>query len=200
MPRKGTVDRLPPEIRDLIGKLREQDGYTLDDILLHLRRMEVDVSRSALGRYVRGMDELGEKLRRSRAVAEGLVRQLGDAPESKTARLNIELVHTAILDLFRNAEAGGDGVDADGKAALAGNPQGAMMLAKALEHLTKASRHDVEYIAQAEKRAGEKARRAALEEAAQRASNSAREAGLSAAAAAQLRRDVLGLRTPGTKP
>src|SRR5690349_16342872 len=142
MARPSTISRLPPEIRDEIGRLRDQ-GCTIDEILAHLRAMEVAVSRSAMGRHLKGMAELGEKLRRSRAVAEGLVRQLGDAPESKTARLNIELLHNTILDLFMHAE-DGEGVDEDGKAALAGNPMGAMMLAKALEHLTKASRHDVE--------------------------------------------------------
>lgn len=199
MARPSSISRLPPEIRAEIGRLRDA-GRTIDEILAHLRAMDVAVSRSALGRHVKGMAELGEKLRRSRAVAEGLVRELGDAPESKTARLNIELLHTAILDLFMKAGEGEEeGVDEGGRAALAGNPMGAMMLAKALEHLTKASRHDVDHIAAIEKRVAEKARREALTQAANRAETKAREAGLSAAAAAQLRRDVLGLRPPAPR-
>ena len=49
------------------------------------------------------MEALGEKLRRSRSVAEVLVRQLGDAPASRTMQLNVELLHTAILNLFMDA-------------------------------------------------------------------------------------------------
>lgn len=160
MPRKGSIDRLGPEIRDAIGRLLDQ-GRTLDEVLAHLEAMSVDISRSALGRYAQKLASAGERLRRSRTVAEALVRKLGDQPESKTARLNIELLHGVILDLFM-AEDDDQGVDGDGKAALAGNPMGAMMLAKALEHLTKASRHDVEFIEKAEKRAADAAKKDAV--------------------------------------
>lgn len=190
MGRKGSVDKLPPEIRDLIGKLREEDGYSLDDIIGHLRQMEVDVSRSALHRFVRGQEELAAKLRRSRTVAETLVRQLGDAPESKTARLNIELLHGVILDLFRQGEAGEE-VDKDGKAALAGNPMGAMMLAKALEHLTKASRHDADFILQVEKRATAKAEK----EAAARVEQVAKAKGVSKDTVAAIKASIFGVKS-----
>lgn len=198
--RPSSIDRLDPEIRDAIGRLRDH-GKTIDEILDHLRTLEIQVSRSALGRHVRGMEKMGEKLRRSRAVAEGLVRQLGDAPENKTSRLNIELLHSAILDLFMAGEDGdeeedGKGVDGDGRAALQGNPMGVMMLAKALESLTRASKNDVDAIAAIEKRAAEKARRETLQQAAAKAEDQAKEAGLSAQAAAAIRREVLGLRPP----
>jgi hypothetical protein len=188
--RPSSISRLPPEIRAEIGRLREA-GRTIDEILAHLRAMDVAVSRSALGRHVRGMAELGEKLRRSRAVAESLVRELGDAPESKTARLNIELLHTAILDLFLKAGGGAEeGVDEGGRAALAGNPMGAMMLAKALEHLTKASRHDQAFIERVEARAAARAKR----EAAAAVDAVARERGLSAEMVAVIKAGIFGVK------
>lgn len=155
--RPSTVDRLGPEIRDAIGRLLD-DGRTLDEVLAHLEGMSVEVSRSALGRYSKRLAGLGEKLRRSRNVAEALVRRYGDQPESKAARLNIELVHGVITDLFMAEEGDPEGAD---KAAAMANPQGAMLVAKALEHLTKASRHDVEFIERAEKRATERTRKEA---------------------------------------
>ncbi|GGG30892.1 hypothetical protein GCM10010964_18530 [Caldovatus sediminis] len=194
MPRPSSISRLPPEIRAEIGRLREA-GRTIDEILAHLRAMDVAVSRSALGRHVKGLAELGEKLRRSRAVAEALVRQLGEAPESRTARLNIELLHTAILDLFMKAGEGEEeGVDGEGRAALAGNPMGAMLLAKALEHLTKASRHDQEFIEKVEARAAARAKR----EAAAAVDAVARERGLSAEMAAAIKAGIFGVRAAPT--
>ena len=185
MGRKGTVDRLGPEVRDAIGRLLD-GGRTLDEVLAHLEAMDVAVSRSALGRYAQRLATAGEKLKRSRTVAEALVRRYGEGAESKTARLNIELVHGAILDLFM---AEGDDVDEGGKAALRGNPQGAMMLAKALEHLTKASRHDVEFIERAEKRAATKA----TAEAASRAADAAKQKGMSRETAEFIKAQVLGV-------
>jgi len=189
VPRPSKIDRLPAEIRDEIGRLRD-GGRTIDEILAHLRTMgvgEEDVSRTGLGRHIKGLAELGEKMRQSRALAEGLVRQLGDAPESKTARLNIELMHSVILDLFMKAEDGT--VDEDGKAALAGNPMGAMMLAKALEHLTKASRHDVEFIEKVEKRATDRARKGA----AAAMAAAAKAQGLSAEMIDTIKKSILGV-------
>jgi hypothetical protein len=160
--RPSTVDQLPEEIRSEIGRLRMQ-GVTIDGILAHLRALhgETQVSRSALGRHLKGVEKLGERVRRSRQVAEVLVRELGDAPESQAARMNIELMHGAVLDLFMKS-ADGEDVAEGGKEALAGDPEGVMMLAKALDHLTRASRSNVEFIAAAEKRAIERAKRDAV--------------------------------------
>jgi hypothetical protein len=160
MGRPSSIDKLPAEIRVEIGRLRGE-GHTIDSILAHLAdmRSHVAVSRSALGRHIKGFDKIAEKMRQSRVVAEALVRELGDAPESKTARLNIELLHGAINDLFMNHLEGDDGaVDGAGKAALQGDPEGVMMLAKALDHLGRASKSNVEFVAMAEKRAADKAR------------------------------------------
>ena len=130
MARASSIDKLPEEIRSEIGRLR-QNGRSIDDILAHLKKLDgiAPVSRSALGRHLKGMEKIGERLRRSRQVAEAVVKELGDAPESQAARLGIELLHSAILELFMNVEAGED-VDADGLSALAGNPEGVMMLAR----------------------------------------------------------------------
>lgn len=111
-----------------------------------LRELDVThISRSALGRHVQSMEKIGAKLRHSRNIAEALVRQLGGEPASRSAQLNIELLHSAVLDLFlaaQNAEEGGP--DGRGIAALNGNPEGIMMLAKALDHLTKSAKSDIE--------------------------------------------------------
>ncbi|SNS05808.1 Protein of unknown function [Humidesulfovibrio mexicanus] len=143
MPRKSTVKRLPPELREQIGALLEQ-GRTLTEITEHLRQLGAEVSRSALGRYKQHLDKVGEKLRRSREVAEALITKLGAAPESKTTRLNVELMHGAILDLLLKINEDGEGGEDAKSVAL--DPQGAMLLGKALDHLSRASKADAELI------------------------------------------------------
>lgn len=141
MARPSSIDQLEPEIREEIGRLRGH-GHTLDEILAALRELGAEeISRSALGRHVKNMEQIGAKLRHSRNIAEALVRQLGDAPASRSAQLNIELLHSVILDLNLASE---EKADADGLAALRGNPEGIMLLAKAIDHLTKSSKADID--------------------------------------------------------
>lgn len=153
MPRKSTVRRLPPELREQIGALLEQ-GRTLSEITAHLNQLGAEVSRSALGRYKQHLDKVGEKLRRSREVAEALIAKLGAAPESKALRLNVELMHGALMDLALKAneegeEDGGEGITLD--------PQGAMLLSKALDHLSRASKADAELIGKIKEQARKEA-------------------------------------------
>ena len=158
MTRPSSIDQLDERLRSEIGRLRVQ-GVTIDGILAHLRTLhgETTVSRSALGRHIKGLDAITEKMRRSRVVAEALVQNLGDAPESRAAQLNIELLHSAVMNFFLQ-HADGDEVNKDGAAALAGQPEGLKFLAQALDHLGKASRNNVDIVKIAEDRAAAKAR------------------------------------------
>lgn len=186
MARPSTIDRLPAEIREAIGRLRDH-GKTIDEILEHLRQMEVEVSRSALGRHIQGMEAVGERLRRSRAVSEALVRQLGDAPESTTARLNIEMMHSFVFDFMSSAE--GEGANADAAAAALREPKAMALLAETTERLTKASRHNVEFIAAVEKRAEERAKKAAMKA----VETVAKQGGLSGDTIAAIKAGIFGI-------
>lgn len=161
MTRPSSIDALDTKIQAEIGRLRMQ-GCTIDEIVAHLGTMHgATVSRSALGRHVKGLERVAEQIRRSREVATALVQQLGDAPESETARLNIEIMHSAILDLkMRSAD--GEKVDEGGAAALAGNPEGIMLLSKAIDHLAKAQKSNLDFVAQVEKRVEDRTKRAAV--------------------------------------
>lgn len=187
MARPSTIDRLPAEIREAIGRLR-QHGKTLDEILDHLRGMEVEVSRSALGRHVQAMEKVGERLRRSRAVSEALVRQLGDAPESKTARLNIELMHSLVFDLLALAEEAGE--EGEATQAMLRNPKAVALISEAVERLTKASRHNADFVEQVEKRAAARAKT----DAARAAETVAREKGLTADTIAAIKAGIFGVK------
>lgn len=190
--RPSSIDRMPAVIKDWIGRLRDQ-GRTLDEIIAKLRELDVEAlpSRSALHRHLQKIDRVSEKMRRSRDVAEVLVRRLGDGEMDKATRLNIELMHSAIFDLLASAD--DDGNDADGQPVTL-DPMQVMLLSKAIDHLGKASKDDVARTITIEKRAAEKARAEALKDAADTAASQAREAGMSEQDIARLRRNVLGLR------
>lgn len=189
MPRPSTVKRLPPEIREEIGALLDQ-GRTLDEILTKLRELGVDdVSRSALGRYSKDLAKVSERIRRGREVAEALVRKLGDAPESKITRMNVELVHSVITDLTMAAleaeDAEAEGTPVKDKKNTDLNAMGAMLLAKGLDHLARASKADADLI--------NKLREQARKEAADTAVKAARKAGMSEDAIQGIRAE-LGIR------
>jgi hypothetical protein len=162
MARRPTkIDRLPKELREAIGQLFDS-GHTTDEILAHVRMLGAPVSRSSLGRYLQRQGKLGERLRQSRSMAEGLARELGDKPGDQVARVNIELLHSFLSDAFASADAGDD---EDGLAMRKAvqNPMGAKLFAEAVERLTKASRHNQEFVAAIEKRAADRAQRAAAD-------------------------------------
>jgi hypothetical protein len=137
MPRPSKIDRLPLEFRDAIGRLRE-DGHTLDEILVYLKKMGLDAdgmpSRSGLHRHVQGLEELADLLHTSRSTAEILTRRLGDEPEGRRARFNIEVLQAIVTNLMA-ASVAGDGAKFDAKQV--------SFLSKALNDLAKAQASDL---------------------------------------------------------
>lgn len=176
MSRPSTIQRLPGELRGLISDLRGK-GRTIDEILSKLRELDVDVSRSALGRHVKQLDKIGDEIRRSRAVAEALVRQYGDAPESRAAKMNIELMHSLVTRLMISEE--GERAEFE--------PREAMQMATALQKLVQASKQDVDRETLVRKEFARK-----LDEAVA-AAEEAGERGLSPERLAELRRGFLGV-------
>jgi len=79
--RPSSIDRLPEAVRELIGKLRGQ-GRTIDEILNHLQTLDVEVSRSALGRHTQWLDRVSERMLQSRQVTEALIERLGAVGEN----------------------------------------------------------------------------------------------------------------------
>lgn len=156
--RPSSIDRMEPEVRDWIGRLRDQ-GRTLDEIIGKLRELDVAAlpSRTALHRHLQKADAIADRLRKSRAVADVIVRRLGDAQPDKATRLNIELMHQAVFDMLSTQSEDGEPVTLE--------PMQVMLIAKALDHLGKASKDDVARTITIEKRAADKARAAALKEA-----------------------------------
>ena len=185
---RSTLEKLPKEIREELGRLRE-DGWTIDELLSKLQelraagRHDLDVSRSAVGRYVQGIDKVGEQLRQSRAMAEALVRQLGDEPDTKVARLNIELGHSLIMNLMTGMAGGTEGEDGQ---TVQLDPEQVMFLTSSIQKLASARKTDAELILRLQTEADKRAI-AAMEATAKRK-------GLSADTIADIKKDFLGIR------
>ena len=144
MGRKSSVKRQPPTVRESIGEWH-RNGRTLQEILDALDEVfDVKISRSALHRHVKGLDKTLARIERSRQMAEVAVARLGKEPESLQARANIELAHTMINEVITLEEEKEEGEDGKNRV---NTPMGAMLLSKAIEHLTKAGRHDADLVA-----------------------------------------------------
>jgi len=185
MARVSSVKRLPPKLQALIVELHEQ-GVSFDEITAKVRELGGEVSRSAVHRYAQTMEKVGERLRRSRDVADALVKRLGDAPESRTAQLNVELMHSVIFDLVAGGEDG---------APVAFEPGDAMFLAKALESLTRAQKTAAETVFKVRQEAAKEIA-AKAKEAAERAGAEAKRMGMTADQADWIRAQILGVKLP----
>lgn len=170
----SSVRRLPPEIREEVNKLLD-NGLTLDSIISRLREMGVEsVSRSSLGRYKQRFEKIVEKVKRSREIADALVRQFGDEPESKSMRANIEMMHGIVSDMLMQIGDHEDGEDGPADGVILA-PKDAMNLAKALDHLSKARKADQDAILKIR----EEATRTATEKAAEAVRSVGKKVGMS---------------------
>ncbi len=179
----SSIKLLGKELRELIADLHEQ-GVTLDQILGKLRELGIGhVSRSALGRYTVDLDKVGDRLRRSRDVADALVKRLGDGPESRTAQLNLELMHSVIFDLTAGGESG-EGVEFD--------PEQAMFLARALKDLSAAQKTQAEFVLKIRREVASQVKT----EAASAVDSAVKGQGLSAETVAAIKSKILGVKVP----
>lgn len=136
MPRQSSLKRQEKAVLAEVHA-RFDSGWTLDEIVAHLRAMGVkDVSRSALGRYKQHYDEVIAAVRQSREVAEVLVKEFGTDPEPKAMRANIEMMQAVISRMMRSLSTT-EGVSAEEVA----------MLSRAMDSLGRASKSDADMIA-----------------------------------------------------
>lgn len=177
----SSIDRLDQEVRELIGKLRMDHGWTIDEILERLQAMGQSVSRSALGRHVRTLQDVAAEMREAQAMATALAREVGDADQSRMLDVNAQLLQANMFKLMLAAnEENGEGVTLKASEAKA--------FADALRSIALTRKTDLDLVERAEKRAAEKAKI----EAADSASAVARSKGLSKDTIDAIRRAVLG--------
>ena len=176
MARRSSIGALDPRLKGAVDAAITEGRATIDEIVAMVRAMGGSVSRSAMGRYRRGFEESLARYREAQQVAGQWVAQFQADPTSDVGRLLAEMVKTLAFQTMAAANEEEE-------------PIGAMelsRLARAVKALTDTDRIKAEL--------EEKVRAAAISAAAEQAERSATEAGLSAERAAQIRRDVLGVR------
>jgi|GEM_PF-533546 len=94
----SSIDRLDPSLQKAIGDLRRR-GRTVTEIHEHLQQLGAEVSRSAVGRHVKSMAEIGEEMRRAEHTARFLVEEFGEETDERVSRANMRILQGAILRL-----------------------------------------------------------------------------------------------------
>lgn len=137
--RPSSIDRLPPPVQESIAHLRRQ-GRTVDEILQHLEGLDLDKvpSRSAVGRHVKSLAQIGEQLRRSDSMAQFIVKEFGADTDDRAGRASIAILQGAILELLTEER-----LDEDG-APVTLSAKEAKEVALALQRLVSAQRVDAD--------------------------------------------------------
>lgn len=180
--RPSTIDRLDPELRELIAQLRIDKGYSIDEIraaLIAEIGRERAPSRSALGRHVRHLADVSADLRETQVYAEALAKEAGGKGGSQLLDMNAQLLGANMFKLML-AEKDGEGVQL--------SPKEAKEFSEALRNIALTRKTELDVIEKAEARAAAKART----EAASAATKAARAKGLSKDTVEAIRHAVLG--------
>jgi len=184
MPRPSKIDRLPPETQELISRLR-REGRTIDEILAKLRELlpAADLpSRTGLGKRVKKIEALSDRIRTADAIADRLVGVMGEGSEDKLLRANARLLGSALFDLLAGAD--------DGETVVL-EPKDAKALSETLRNLSTTQKNSVEFTIKLEQEADRKAKTAAVKA----AETVGREKGLSVDTINAIKAQILGVRT-----
>lgn len=186
MGRQSSIKKLPESVLAKLQAFLRDPQITqaeatrrTNDILERLG-VGARVSAGSVNRYSQKMEQVGERLRQSREVAEMWIARLGSQPGGEVGHLINEMIRTMVFELMLKLQQKEfDAEDAPELAKMIKN------LAHGVERLEKAASEN-------EKRSAE-IRKQATEEAAEIAAASAAQNGLSKERAAQIKADILGI-------
>jgi hypothetical protein len=183
MGRRSSVEQLPKELADLCHRLI-REGRTIHEITDALNDLDAEVSKSAVGRYVKSAREQMAHYREAQAVAGQWVSQLAENPGGDVSALLAEMLKTVAFRTLADigSENGPKGKDGRPKAP---NPMDIMLLAKAIRDMEASTKASIER--------REKIERQALERQAKVAEKVAKKQGMSPEHWAQLRAQFLGI-------
>lgn len=104
MSRPSTIDTLPADILERLQELLRDPRVTQLDVTARINaalveRGEEPISKSAVNRYSKKMDLVGERLRQSRAVAEMWIGKIGATPQGQMGHLINEILRTLAFDM-----------------------------------------------------------------------------------------------------
>ncbi len=181
MARQSSIDTLPEPIRDALHALlrdpaiNQLEATKRVNDLLEQEQSNVRVSKSAVNRYSQRMDQIGEKMRQSRQIAEMWIGKLGNQPQGQVGKLLNEFTRTMAFETALSMSEGDEPVPP-----------------KLLKELSLSIKHLEEAASVNEKRERE-IRRQMAEEAANAVDTAAKSQGLTADSVALIKQQILGI-------
>ncbi|WP_339844324.1 phage protein Gp27 family protein [uncultured Halopseudomonas sp.] len=97
MGRKSSIEKLPKEVRSHIERTLRENRLTLDELIQELQALfpeKETPSRSAVGRYKVGFDQMIKEMRQQQNMASQIVEDLGENPDEKGGALMVQLLTT----------------------------------------------------------------------------------------------------------
>ncbi|PHM49359.1 DUF3486 family protein [Xenorhabdus miraniensis] len=181
--RPSKIDLLPAAIRDQLHALLRDKRHTQEDIRAAVNELiddaglpdDLKISRTGLNRYASRMETLGARIREGREIADVWVSRLGSAPTSDVGKLLQEFVKSLAFETSMKLAESDDVVEP-----------------KALSQLALVAAR-IEQAAMTSTKREKEIRAAFAAEAAEQAENIVKQAGLTAEAAADIRRQILGI-------
>lgn len=177
MANKSSITKLPKQVRESVDRAIRDQRATIDEIVSLIDEMGAEVSRSAVGRYVKSANEKMEQYRRAQEVAKTWIGKLEEDPKGDVGRLLSEMLRTVAWQTISNMDGSEEKVAMD-----------IMLLARAIKDMAGADKVTME----SSLRIRQEARKKALEEAAQRAEDTAVAQGMGPEQARFWREQVLG--------
>ncbi|WP_114794213.1 DUF3486 family protein [Vibrio cholerae] len=183
--RKSKVELLPEDIRNTLNVFIRSGNMTQKDILEAVNQMiddaglgdDAKLSRTGFNRYAKRMEDMGQRLRQSREVAEVWVSKLGEAPTSDVGKLLQEFVRTMAFDTSMKMMEQSDGE---------------VISPKALGQLALVVQR-IETAAMTSMKREKEIRAAFAAEAAEAAEKIVKQAGISADTATDIKNQILGI-------
>lgn len=182
MANRSTIERLDPSIVEEVTR-QIKAGRTIDEITSVLRSMDQDVSRSAVGRFVKSARKSMEKYAQAQEVAKVWVDRLEAEPNGDVARLLPQMLQAVAFNTL----------DTMSEGAAAVKPGDIMFMAKALRDLAGSGKTHMDIELKLREVREESARKA-LDEAAKAVGDAARAQGMDEAQVTFWRQQVLGVR------
>lgn len=181
--RPSKIDLLPEAIRDQLHTLLRDKRHTQEDIRAAVNELidenglpdDLKISRTGLNRYASRMETVGAKIREGREIADLWISRLGDAPTSDVGKLLQEFVKSLAFETTMSLSENETVVEPKALAQLA-------LVAARIEQAAMMSTKREKEI-----------RAAFAAEAAEQAEKLVKQAGLTKEAAADIKRQILGI-------
>lgn len=134
---KSKITRLDPRVRTAVDEAIREGRATIDEIVLLIRSMGGEASRSSVGRYVKGAAEQLANYRKMQEVAKVWIGKINQEPEGDIGRLAAETLRMLAVRVGQNLS--------EAEAAEV-RPMDVMLLAKALDHLSRSNKVEVDRV------------------------------------------------------